>query len=184
MVALLPSKQFVRVRISYPGPIRGRLMNEEKVNDILNKELGVYEMATVGHFIVSKGGKPKSEPIKVFVTDDAGRPQVHVHVRSASGRPNSCLSLTEPKYFLHDRAQDKLTTKQLEALVEFFNSPSSQPVFTFNGIEYKLRTQWDYTVIQWNVENQLYPNVWLTISRDRDGYLVSPEMPNYLELAN
>ena len=158
---------------------------EKEVNEILNDELGCpsYEMATVGYFYEKKGNKPQSDPIKVSVTDDAGKPQVHVHLIRKTGKSlKCCIKLDAPEYFSHGQYTDHLSKDQIKCLIDFFKSKPDQPRFSFNHTEYKLRTNWDYTVIQWNVENQLTPNVWIPISIDKSGYIITPEMPDYTKL--
>lgn len=158
---------------------------DKNVNEILNLELehSAYEMATVGYFYEKKGNKPKGDPIKVSVTDDCGKPQVHVHLTRTKGKVlGCCLKLDAPEYFDHGVYRDLLTPEQIRLLIEFFNAPSRQPIFNFNGETYKLRTNWDYTVIQWNEENQLNPKVWMKLGRDENGYIIAPPMPDYTKL--
>lgn len=137
------------------------------------------EMATVGRFVVSRKGKPKSGEYKVFTTSDSGRPQVHVHIKSESGDVHACLKLDKPEYFSHGVAKDELNKEQLESFVEFLNSPSKQRVFTVGNTEYKLRTYWDYTVATWNEEN---PKCMMPVGIDSEGYIVTPDIPDYLSL--
>ena len=155
------------------------------INDKLNRDLehSAYEMATVGYFYEKKGNKPKGEPIKVSVTDDCGKPQVHVHLTRRKGELlNCCIKLDSPEYFDHGLYKDFLSNEQINLLIEFFKSTPRQPVFNFNGESYKLRTNWDYTIIQWNEENQLSPKVWIDIGKDENGYIITPPMPDYTKL--
>ena len=43
----------------------------------------------------------------------------------------------------------------------------------------KIRTNWDYTVVQWNNEN---PTNEMKIMRGDDGYVITPPMPDYTKL--
>ena len=146
------------------------------------RDSSAYEMATVGYFQEKKGNKPKGELIRVFTTSDSDRPQVHVHLKSLNGGLLSCIKLDKPEYFLHDVYQDKLSTEQIEALIDFFNSKPSAPEFVLNDILYKLHNQWDYTVIQWNLENINCPKICLPIGLGKDGYIITPQMPDYTQL--
>ena len=141
------------------------------------------EVATVGYFYDEQEDMTKGDPIKVSVTDDAGKPQVHVHLIRKTGKSlKCCIKLDAPEYFSHGQYTDHLSKDQIKCLIDFFKSKPDQPRFSFNHTEYKLRTNWDYMVIQWNVENQLTPNVWIPISIDKSGYIITPEMPDYTKL--
>ena len=168
--------------------------NEKAANDLLNQDLGiaVVEMATVGRFqFKKKNGKPSSEMIKVFTTSDGGYSQVHVHSRDerlrtsdrkkTSKQFHTCIMLDRPEYFLHDTAMNKFEDRdQIQSMIDFFNSPSKQRVFTVGNTEYRLRTMWDYTIATWNEEN---PYQAMPISKDEDGYIVVPKMPDYMKLS-
>ena len=43
----------------------------------------------------------------------------------------------------------------------------------------KIRTNWDYTVVQWNNEN---PTNEMKIMQGDDGYVITPPMPDYTKL--
>lgn len=153
--------------------------NEDDIIEML--EQPAFEMATVGKFQVSKGNKPKGRQLKVFTTSDA-HPQVHVHIwdtATKGNKVNICVRLDKPEYFVHDRAKDKFSKDELSAFIKFMQSPSSQPIFSQDGVSYKLKTQWDWTIMQWNAENE---DARIPIDRADDGYLIAPEMPDYSKL--
>lgn len=153
----------------------------KELNDMDGAD-SLFEMATVGYFS-EKSGEGSGSLIKVMITSDGGRPQAHVHITRKKGNHiYTCIKLDKAEYFLHDKYKDKLTKDQVESLMKFFNSPSDQPVYRFMGKDYKLKTQWDFTVIQWNVENQLYKKVWLPVGIDNEGYIISPQIPDYSTL--
>ena len=138
----------------------------------------IIEMATVGRFIARKGNKPKGAERKVFTTSDT-MPTVHVHVwdTNTNGKELSvCVRLDKPEYFIHDSATDTFSKDDLEGFINFMKSD-------YNGkMEYdgcKIRTNWDYTVVQWNNEN---PTNEMKIMRGDDGYVITPPMPDYTKL--
>lgn len=152
---------------------------EEIIKRLMENHL--YEMSTVGRFTVKKGNKPKGGELKVMTTSDSSLPQVHVHVKEMSGEfRHSCVKLDKPEYFLgHGTAKDKLDNDQIDSFIEFMKSPSKQKVFTVGDIEYKIRSNWDYTIATWNEEN---PSQFINVSMDNDGYIIVPEMPDYNKL--
>lgn len=159
--------------------------NEKAANDLLNRDLGIaMEMSTIGRFQEkNKSGKPKSGYIKVQVTSDSGFPQVHVHLaRTRSDALWSCVKLDKAEYFLHDKYRSKLTREQVAGLVDFFNSTTDVPEIRFQGKMYKLKTMWDYTILDWNRENEDYPERLFDLETDNEGYLIPPQMPDYTKL--
>ena len=48
---------------------------------------------------------------------------------------------------------------------------------------YKLKTMWDYTILDWNRENEDYPERLFDLETDDDGYLIPPQMPDYTKLS-
>ena len=155
---------------------------DEEVMNMLNLEASALEMATIGYFQEKKGNKPKGSPIRVFATSDSGRPQTHIHLKSKDGKFCSCIKLDAPEYFFHDLYVDRLSNSQLEALLAFFKGPPSATGMTVGGVTYKLKTQWDYTILQWNMENEFYPEVCFPVSKDAQGYAIVPPMPDYAKI--
>jgi hypothetical protein len=151
----------------------------EEILKRLREKNCIHEMATVGRFTVKKGNNPKSNKYTVFTTSDSNMPQVHVHIKNTEENIYVCLKLDKPEYFSHGNYRDKLDSNQIASLIDFFNSKSSQRIYSIDNVEYKLRTQWEYTIALWNVEN---PNQQIKISKDESGYIVVPPMPNYNKL--
>lgn len=147
---------------------------------IAKSKESLSETATVGYFSEEKT-KGANSLIRVAVPSDGGS-QARVYIAKCKGnRILGCIKLDKAEYFYPDRYKG-LIKNQLSALIDFFNLPSEQPVYTFQGKGYKLRTQWDYTVILWNSEKRLNKKAWLPIGIDKDGYIVSPPMPDYSTL--
>ena len=150
---------------------------ERELYEQINKEHSVYEMATVGYFQELKGNKPKGEKLKVFTSDD-GYPQVHVHIwdTSTNGKKVSvCVKLDRPEYFIHTTAKDTFTDEQLSAFLKFMKTPYQGPL-QYKGA--KIQTMWDYTVVQWNLENSDH----LLSIEVKDGFVITPPMPDYTKL--
>lgn len=147
---------------------------------IAKSKESLSETATVGYFYEEKR-KGANSFIRVAVPSD-GRKPARVYIAKCKGNLIlGCIKLDKAEYFLPDHYKG-LIKKQLTSLIDFLNSPSEQPVCTFQGKEYKLRTQWDHTVILWNSENRLNKKALLPIGMNNNGYIVSPSMPDYSTL--
>ena len=147
--------------------------------NIAKSKESLSETATVGYFY-EKTSKGANSLIRVAVPSDGDPARVYI-AECKGERILGCIKLDKAEYFLPDRYKG-LTKNRLTSLIDFFNSPSEQPVYTFQGKECKLKTRWDYTVIMWNSENRLNKKAWLPIGIDDDGYIVSPPMPDYSNL--
>ncbi len=151
---------------------------EKELIEQMKKEGYVFEMATVGYFQEIKENKPKGDRLKVFTTSDKGFPQVHVHIGDDStmgAELNICIKLDKPEYFIHDKSSGKFTKSQLEAFIKFMKTPYHGPL-QYNGA--KIPTMWDYTIVQWNLEN---PEHEIPIE-EKDGFVITPPMPDYTKL--
>lgn len=136
-------------------------------------------VATVGRFYEKNNGVSRvGEPIKVQVIADSFPPHIVV-LREKDGL-SACVRLDKAEYLPCKRHEQNLTDEQINGLIDFFRSPSDFPLVRLDGVLYKLKTMWDYTIVSWNRENDDVRSHF-ALQRDDDGYLIS-QMPDYTKL--
>ena len=129
-------------------------------------------MATIGKFYspsthwkyvvaVMNRGWQDSPHVYVLDEDELGE-EVKVAIR-----------LEEPKYYY--TGSDKFTTEEIEDFIAFMQSPYTGKLQVGNA---KIRTMWDYTILQWNLE---FPEQQFELT-EKDGYIVTIPMPDYMRM--
>ncbi len=149
-------------------------------NDKYRTENFDCAIATVGRFYEKDGnGNRLGKPIKVQIIEREKSP--HVQILRANDGLRASVKLDKPEYLHCKLHTQKLTEAQIDGLIDFFNSPSDFPVVRLDGVTYKLKTMWDYTIVAWNRESD-DDRSRFELQIDGDGYLISPQMPNYTNL--
>ena len=130
---------------------------------------------TIGYFQILS-----QTTYKVYISDDGEYKSPNLYIKRLDNSFYTCISLESPEYFIENLSL--LNENEITALLNFLKSPTKQPQFQYKKKSYKLKTIWDYTIICWNVENDITNNKKFDISMDENGYLISPPMPNYEKL--
>ena len=126
--------------------------------------------ATIGEFLCGEVA------MKAFVVE-SDVPCFHLCDSLTFGNKfHSCIRLGAPTYISCMNEGSSLSNDEIHELVHFMESE-------YHGHtsyrKHKIRTMWDYTVVQWNNEN---PSNEMEITEGDDGYIVTPPMPDYTKL--
>ncbi len=139
-------------------------------------EKGINEnTTTIGYFQTLS-----QTTYKVYISDDGEYKSPNLYIKKVDNSFCTCISLETPVYFIKNLSL--LNENEITALLNFLKGPTKQPQFQYKKKSYKLKTIWDYTIICWNVENDITNNKKFDISMDENGYLISPPIPDYKKL--
>ena len=136
-------------------------------------------IATIGRFYeTDNGGSRVGDPIKVQMIGDVFPP--HIRILRENDGLLACVMLDKAEYLPCKWHNRNLTDEQINGLIDFFRSPSDFPLVRLDGVPYKLKTMWDYTIVSWNRESD-DARLRFALQRDNDDYLIL-QMPDYTKL--
>lgn len=92
---------------------------EEHVIAIIN--LDEYDEVAVDEIKEDQIQLPKLGSVKIYVYDKEGKNIPHIHLEGTNYR--CCVTLYDANYFIHPGKEDTLNSRQIKALVKWFDEP-------------------------------------------------------------
>lgn len=111
---------------------------------------------------MARVGTMNSLEIIVWTNDPGNIPHIHIRDSNTHGNKfNCCVRLDKAEYFTHTGKENKLNSKQIKALIDFFNKETSTAGFKL--------TNWVKTLLYWNDNNS---NIELDLSAEMPDYML------------
>lgn len=168
--------------------MESQALTELEKENKLERELdpiAAGEIATIDYYGQKVGEAQMWTGFKAFVTSDTGQ-LPHIHIDQLSGdRKKVCVYMLQPKYFTHAIYPDRFTTKELKEFDTFLRSnyrSKLEGTEPWTGIKYRIQTNWEYAIYQWNIENLMAGKIDLPVNDD--GYVIFPKQPDFTKMEN